>query len=48
VVVTHYRRILDELKPDVIHVLIDGRIVESGGPELAARLDSEGYESWRR
>ena len=45
---THYRRILDELKPDVIHVLIDGRIVESGGPELAARLDAEGYESWRR
>jgi Fe-S cluster assembly ATP-binding protein len=47
VVVTHYRRILDELMPDVIHVLIDGRIVDSGGPELAARLDSEGYESWR-
>ncbi|MGP8163788.1 MAG: Fe-S cluster assembly ATPase SufC [Acidimicrobiales bacterium] len=47
VVVTHYRRILDELLPDVIHVLIDGRIVESGGPELAARLDREGYESWR-
>jgi len=48
VVVTHYRRILDELKPDVIHVLIDGRIVDSGGPELAARLDREGYESWRQ
>jgi Fe-S cluster assembly ATP-binding protein len=48
VVVTHYRRILDELKPDVIHVLIDGRIVDSGGPELAARLDHEGYESWRQ
>ena len=48
VIVTHYRRILDELKPDVIHVLIDGRIVESGGPELAARLDAEGYESWRQ
>ncbi len=47
VIVTHYRRILDELMPDVIHVLIDGRIVESGGPELAARLDSEGYEAWR-
>ncbi len=48
VIVTHYRRILDELRPDVIHVLIDGRIVESGGPELAARLDREGYESWRQ
>jgi Fe-S cluster assembly ATP-binding protein len=47
VVVTHYRRILDELKPDVIHVLIAGRIVATGGPELAARLDREGYESWR-
>jgi Fe-S cluster assembly ATP-binding protein len=47
VIVTHYRRILDELKPDVIHVLIGGRIVATGGPELAARLDREGYESWR-
>ncbi|MGB9112647.1 MAG: Fe-S cluster assembly ATPase SufC [Acidimicrobiales bacterium] len=47
VVVTHYRRILDELKPDVIHVLIGGRIVATGGPELAARLDREGYDSWR-
>ncbi len=47
VIVTHYRRILDELKPDIIHVLIDGRIVATGGPELAARLDREGYESWR-
>lgn len=47
VVVTHYRRILDELKPDVIHVLIAGRIAATGGPELAARLDREGYESWK-
>jgi Fe-S cluster assembly ATP-binding protein len=47
VIVTHYRRILDELAPDVIHVLIDGRIVDSGGAELAARLDREGYEAWR-
>ena len=47
VIVTHYRRILDELTPDVIHVLVKGRIVESGGPELAGRLDREGYESWR-
>ena len=42
--VTHYRRILDELTPDKVHVLLDGRIVETGGPELAERLDSEGYE----
>jgi Fe-S cluster assembly ATP-binding protein len=47
VIVTHYRRILDELMPDVIHVLIGGRIVATGGPELAARLDREGYETWR-
>jgi Fe-S cluster assembly ATP-binding protein len=48
VVVTHYRKILDELKPDQIHVLVAGRIVESGGPELAGRLEKEGYESWRK
>jgi Fe-S cluster assembly ATP-binding protein len=47
VVVTHYHRILEQLKPDVVHLLIDGRIVNSGGPELALRLEEEGYESWR-
>jgi Fe-S cluster assembly ATP-binding protein len=47
VLVTHYRRILDELTPDYVHVLVDGRIVESGGNELATRLESEGYEAWR-
>jgi Fe-S cluster assembly ATP-binding protein len=46
--VTHYRRILDELAPDAIHVLVDGRVVASGGPELAERLEREGYEPWRR
>jgi Fe-S cluster assembly ATP-binding protein len=46
-VVTHYRRILDRLRPDFVHLLIDGRIVTSGGPELANRLEEEGYESWR-
>jgi Fe-S cluster assembly ATP-binding protein len=45
--ITHYQRILDELTPDVVHLLIDGRIAESGGPELARRLEQEGYESWR-
>jgi Fe-S cluster assembly ATP-binding protein len=48
VVVTHYRKILDELKPDRIHVLVAGQVVESGGPELAGRLEKEGYESWRK
>ncbi|CAN5885760.1 Fe-S cluster assembly ATPase SufC [soil metagenome] len=46
-VVTHYQRLLDELRPSHVHLLIDGRIVESGGMELVARLDAEGYESWR-
>ncbi|MCU1495049.1 MAG: FeS assembly ATPase SufC [Acidimicrobiaceae bacterium] len=48
VLVTHYRRILDELTPDRIHVLVAGRVVESGGPELAERLERDGYESWQR
>lgn len=47
VIVTHYRRILDELKPDQVHVLVDGKIVASGGDELASQLESKGYESWR-
>jgi len=46
-VVTHYRRILDRLRPDFVHLLVDGRIVTSGGPELANRLEEEGYEAWR-
>jgi Fe-S cluster assembly ATP-binding protein len=46
-VVTHYQRILQQLQPDVVHLLIDGRIVTSGGPELALRLEKEGYEAWR-
>ncbi|MGN7501591.1 MAG: Fe-S cluster assembly ATPase SufC [Alphaproteobacteria bacterium] len=42
-VITHYQRLLDYIKPDVVHVLADGRIVETGGPELALRLEEEGY-----
>jgi Fe-S cluster assembly ATP-binding protein len=45
--ITHYQRILSELTPDRVHVMIGGRIVDSGGPELAERLEAEGYESWR-
>ena len=45
--ITHYQRILSYLQPDKVHVLIDGRIVDSGGPELAERLEQEGYEAWR-
>ena len=47
VLITHYQRILDELAPDKVHLLLGGRIVESGGPELARKLESEGYEAWR-
>ena len=46
-VITHYQRLLDELTPDHVHILMDGRIVESGGAELALRLEAEGYEPWR-
>ena len=45
--ITHYQRLLDHLRPDVVHLMIDGRIVESGGPELARRIEAEGYEAWR-
>jgi Fe-S cluster assembly ATP-binding protein len=45
--ITHYQRILSELQPDRVHILIDGRLVDSGGPELASRLEEEGYDAWR-
>ena len=44
--ITHYTRILRYIKPDFVHVFSDGRIVESGGPELADKLESEGYQSY--
>ena len=43
VVITHYQRLLDYIKPDVVHVLAGGRIVETGGPELALELEQHGY-----
>jgi Fe-S cluster assembly ATP-binding protein len=43
--ITHYQRLLDYVKPDVVHVLAGGRIVKSGGPELALQLEAEGYEA---
>jgi Fe-S cluster assembly ATP-binding protein len=45
--ITHYQRLLEHLRPDHVHVLMDGRIVASGGPELARKLELEGYESFR-
>src|SRR5881394_969863 len=46
VVITHYQRILEYITPDFVHVFIDGRIVEEGGPELAHKLEAEGYEPY--
>ena len=45
--ITHYQRLLDELQPDHVHIMIDGRIVKSGGMELAAELEKNGYEAYR-
>ena len=45
-VITHYKRILNYIQPDHVHVFVDGRIVESGGPELADTLEESGYERW--
>ncbi len=42
-VITHYQRLLDHITPDVVHIMVDGRVVESGGPELALRVETEGY-----
>jgi Fe-S cluster assembly ATP-binding protein len=47
VLITHYQRLLDEVQPDHVHILVDGRIVASGGMELAAQLEREGYDSFR-
>jgi Fe-S cluster assembly ATP-binding protein len=46
VVITHYQRILNFIEPDFVHVMVDGRIVEEGGPELAHKLEAEGYEAF--
>jgi len=45
--ITHYQRLLDHLAPDRVHILVAGRIVETGGPELASRLEAEGYDAFR-
>ncbi len=47
VVITHYQRILDYIKPDFVHIMFEGRIVESGGPEMALQLEEQGYD-WIR
>jgi Fe-S cluster assembly ATP-binding protein len=45
-VITHYQRILNFIEPDFVHVMVGGRIVEEGGPELAHKLEAEGYEAF--
>jgi Fe-S cluster assembly ATP-binding protein len=46
--ITHYERLLEYVKPDRIHVLVDGRIVDSGGPELAKVLEADGYDRYMK
>jgi Fe-S cluster assembly ATP-binding protein len=46
VVITHYQRLLDYIKPDVVHVMAKGRIVATGGPELALELERNGYRDY--
>jgi Fe-S cluster assembly ATP-binding protein len=45
-VITHYQRILNYIKPDFVHVFVEGRIVREGGPELAEQLEADGYEAF--
>jgi Fe-S cluster assembly ATP-binding protein len=46
-IITHYQRLLDYVTPHHIHIFMDGRVLESGGPELAVKLEEEGYDSFR-
>ena len=45
-IITHYQRLLDYIKPDFVHVLMNGKIVKSGGAELAVELEKKGYKSF--
>jgi Fe-S cluster assembly ATP-binding protein len=47
-VVTHYLRLLQDLVPDTVHLMMDGTVVATGGPELAQRIETDGYDEWRR
>jgi Fe-S cluster assembly ATP-binding protein len=44
--ITHYQRLLNYIKPDVVHVMVDGKIVRTGGPEVALELEEEGYAEY--
>ena len=45
-IITHYQRLLDYIKPDFVHVLMNGKIIKSGGPELEIELEKKGYENF--
>src|SRR6516225_10839184 len=47
VLITHYQRLLEHVRPDRVHILMDGRIAATGGMELAEQLERDGYEAWR-
>jgi len=47
-IITHYQRLLNYITPDKVHVMMQGRIVKSGGPELAERLEAEGYDGLKK
>ena len=46
-IITHYQRMLDYITPDIVHVFVDGRIVETGGPDLAKEIEESGYDNYR-
>jgi Fe-S cluster assembly ATP-binding protein len=46
-IITHYQRMLDHITPDVVHVFVDGTVVETGGPDLARRIEEDGYDAFR-
>ena len=48
ILITHYQRILNYVVPDVVHVLVNGRIVKSGGKELALEIEAEGYDKFEK
>ena len=45
--ITHYQRLLNHIRPDYVHVMVEGRIVRSGGPEVALHLEDQGYSGWK-
>jgi Fe-S cluster assembly ATP-binding protein len=46
-IITHYQRMLDYITPDTVHIFVDGNVVATGGPELAARVEESGYDEFR-